>query len=89
MCAQIPFAAALKAAYPAVAIGAVGLITNPKEANAYIQDGKADVVSLAREMVRNPHWVMVAAQELGVAVKPACQYERGWTRMLRPAAEVN
>jgi hypothetical protein len=38
-------------------------------------------------MIRNPHWPMTAAQELGVALKPAFQYERGWTRMLKGKKE--
>jgi 2,4-dienoyl-CoA reductase-like NADH-dependent reductase (Old Yellow Enzyme family) len=80
----------VKAAYPNLLVGAVGLITDPTQANSYIQDGKADVVFLAREMLRNPNWPLVAAQELGVAVKPPFQYERAWMRMLvlKPKAKV-
>lgn len=81
---QVPFAEAIKKAYPSLPVGAVGLITDPYDAESYLQDGKADVVSLARELLRTPHWPMVAAQKLGVAVKVANQYERAWTRMLKP-----
>jgi 2,4-dienoyl-CoA reductase-like NADH-dependent reductase (Old Yellow Enzyme family) len=63
-------------------VGAVGLITSPKEANDILVEGKADVVSLAREFLRDPHFVMRAADELGVAVKPAVQYERAWQKVL-------
>lgn len=75
----------MKKAYPDLTIGAVGTITDPEQAESYLREGKADVVSLARELIRNPHWVMHAAQKLGVAVKPANQYERGWTEVLTPA----
>lgn len=75
---QVHFAEALKAAHPTLVVGAVGLITDPIEAENYIKTGKADVVSLARELIRMPHWVLFAAQKLGVKVKAANQYERGW-----------
>lgn len=63
-------------------MGAVGLITTPKEANDVLVEGKADIVSLGREFLRNPHFVMHAAEQLGVAVKPAVQYEWGWRTVL-------
>ena len=47
-----------------------------------LAEGKADIVSLAREFLRDPHFVMHAADELGVAVKPAVQYERAWQKVL-------
>lgn len=75
---QVHFAEALKKAYPTLPIGAVGLITEPQEAESYLMDGKADVVFLARELMRTPHWPLLAAHKLGVAVKAANQYERGW-----------
>ncbi|KAI0361437.1 FMN-linked oxidoreductase [Trametes cingulata] len=82
---QVPFAEALKNAHPDILIGAVGLITEPEQAESYLRDGKADVVFLARELIRTPHWPILAAQKLGVAVKPANQYERGFVEMLTPA----
>lgn len=63
-------------------VGAVGLITEPHDAESYLRDGKADVVFLARELIRNPHWPMLAALQLQLAIKPANQYERGWMQML-------
>ena len=65
-------------------ISTVGMITSPTQAEGYLQDGKADVVMLARELLRNPHWAMHAAEELGVAIKPANQYERAWMSVLVP-----
>ncbi|KAN0100298.1 hypothetical protein V8E55_000282 [Tylopilus felleus] len=82
---QVPFAAELKATHPDILIGAIGLLTNPAETESYLKEGKADVVLLARELLRNPHWVLTAARALGVAVKPAVQYERAWTDMVAPA----
>ncbi|KAI0639578.1 FMN-linked oxidoreductase [Trametes polyzona] len=82
---QVPFAEALKKAHPDLLIGAVGAITEPEQAESYLRDGKADVIFMARELIRNPHWPIYAAQKLGVAVKPANQYERGWVEMLTPA----
>lgn len=59
-------------------IGTVGLITEPIQAESYLQNGQADVVFLARELIRNPHWPLLAAKVLNVKVKAANQYERGW-----------
>ncbi|KAH0591005.1 hypothetical protein H2248_001116 [Termitomyces sp. 'cryptogamus'] len=75
---QVHFAEALKQAHPSLVISTVGLITDPLEANSYIESGKADVISLARELLRTPHWPLHAAKELGVTVKAANQYERAW-----------
>jgi 2,4-dienoyl-CoA reductase-like NADH-dependent reductase (Old Yellow Enzyme family) len=49
-----------------------------------LQDGQADVVLLARELLRHADFALDAAQALGVVVKPANQYEWGWTRMMTP-----
>jgi 2,4-dienoyl-CoA reductase-like NADH-dependent reductase (Old Yellow Enzyme family) len=45
--------------------GAVGLITEPHQADALVREGRADLVLLAREMLRNPYWPIQAARELG------------------------
>ena len=39
---------------------------------------QADMVFLARELLRDPYWPRRAAQELGVKIKPPVQYERAW-----------
>jgi 2,4-dienoyl-CoA reductase-like NADH-dependent reductase (Old Yellow Enzyme family) len=49
-----------------VATSAVGLITDPRQAEEIVASGKADVVMLARELLRDPHWPLRAAHELGV-----------------------
>lgn len=79
---QVPFAHELKKAFPDLPVGAVGLITEPEQAEGILKDGKADVVFLARELLRDPHWPLVAATKLGAVIKPAAQYERGWSTML-------
>lgn len=56
--------------------GAVGLITTPEQANDIIQAGQADVVLLAREMLRDPHFPLRAAHVLGHEIKWPVQYER-------------
>jgi len=80
---QVPFAEHIKKALPNLHVGTVGLITDPHQAEGYLKDGKADVVLLARELLRHVDWPLYAAQQLGVAVKPADQYERAWSRMLQ------
>ena len=45
---------------------AVGLIVHAEQAEAILQEGRADLVALAREMLYNPSWAMDAAQKLGV-----------------------
>ena len=79
---QVPFAARIKHDHPTLAIGTVGLITDPHQANSYIKDGEADVVFLARELLRRPDWPLWAAQELGAAVEVPNPYERAWMQML-------
>lgn len=72
---QVPFAEAVKRGAD-IATGAVGLITEPRQAEEIIASGKADLVFLARELLRDPHWPLRAARELGVDVPWPPQYER-------------
>ena len=60
---QVRFAREVRACV--VPTGAVGLITEPKQAEEIIAEGSADVVLLARELLRDPHWPLRAAYELG------------------------
>jgi 2,4-dienoyl-CoA reductase-like NADH-dependent reductase (Old Yellow Enzyme family) len=71
---QVPFAAAIKEA--GVAAGAVGLITDVQYANSLIEGNQADVVLLARELLRNPYFPIRAAKDLGVDVSWPPQYDR-------------
>jgi 2,4-dienoyl-CoA reductase-like NADH-dependent reductase (Old Yellow Enzyme family) len=72
---QVPFAAAIRAE-AAVATGAVGMITEAQQAEQIISSGEADVVFLARAMLRDPYWALHAAKELGAAAPWPVQYGR-------------
>jgi 2,4-dienoyl-CoA reductase-like NADH-dependent reductase (Old Yellow Enzyme family) len=62
---QVPFAEYVRAT-ASVPTSAVGLITDPQQAEHIVATGQADVVMLARELLRDPHWPLRAAHELGV-----------------------
>ena len=72
---QTPFAAAVRNDV-GIATGAVGLITAAVQAEQIIATGCADVVLLAREMLRDPYWPIHAAGELKVDYPWPVQYER-------------
>jgi len=59
-----------------LAARAVGLIASPKQADAIVADGKADMVALARAFLDEPHWAWHAARALGADVKRPPQYQR-------------
>ena len=73
---QVPFAAAIRAE-AAIMTAAVGLITEPEQAQYIIETGEADAVFLARAMIRNPRWALNAAEKLGVKIAWPHQLERG------------
>ncbi|UJH92370.1 NADPH dehydrogenase NamA [Antarcticibacterium sp. 1MA-6-2] len=60
--------------------GAVGLITTAEEAEEIIGSGKADLVFLAREFLRNPYFPLNAAKNLGVEIEWVPQYQRAKPR---------
>lgn len=72
---QVPFAAAIRREAQ-IPTGAVGLITEPKQADDLLRAGEADVVLLARQLLREPYWPLRAAAELGVDVEWPVQYLR-------------
>ena len=72
---QVPLATRVKQV-SGLPVGAVGLITEPRQAEKIVADGEADVVFLARELLRNPHWPQHAAAELGAEVHWPEQYLR-------------
>jgi 2,4-dienoyl-CoA reductase (NADPH2) len=61
---QVPFAAAIRE-QAGILTGAVGLINDPAQADEIITSGAADLVFLAREMLREPYWTLKAQQALG------------------------
>jgi 2,4-dienoyl-CoA reductase-like NADH-dependent reductase (Old Yellow Enzyme family) len=72
---QVPFAEAIRKEV-GIATGAVGLITDAKQADDLVASGKADVVLLARALLRDPYWPLHAAQALGAEIRWPVQYER-------------
>lgn len=58
--------------------GAVGLITSGLQAEEILQNERADLILLGRELLRDPYWPRTAAKELGHEITPPIQYERGW-----------
>ncbi len=72
---QVPFAEAIRRD-AAIATGAVGMITKPEQAEEIVEKGRADVVLLAREMLRDPYWPLHATKILGDKVAPPKQYGR-------------
>ena len=73
---QVPFAAAIRTEAH-IMTAAVGLITEPEQAQYIIETGEADAVFLARAMIRNPRWALSAAEKLGVKIAWPHQLERG------------
>lgn len=72
---QTPFAAGVRKG-AGIASGAVGMITSPEQAEQILVDEQADLIFLARELLREPYWPLRAARELGVDVEWPIQYAR-------------
>lgn len=72
---QVPLSEALRQK-TGIQTGAVGMITEPLQAEAILQNGKADMIILGRELLRNPYWALNAAQALGEKLSWPKQYER-------------
>ncbi len=72
---QVPFAEAVRRATGLPTI-AVGLITEPRQAEAIVAAGQADLVALARGILYDPRWPWHAAAELGAEIRAPKQYWR-------------
>jgi 2,4-dienoyl-CoA reductase-like NADH-dependent reductase (Old Yellow Enzyme family) len=72
-----------------VATAAVGLITEPEQANVIIAEGEADLVLLARAELRDPYWPMHAAAALGQTASWPVQYLRAAPQGSSKRAAVN
>jgi 2,4-dienoyl-CoA reductase-like NADH-dependent reductase (Old Yellow Enzyme family) len=59
-----------------ISTGAVGMITDPAQADQIIRSGQADVVILARQFLRDPYWPLLAAHALGQDIQWPLQYDR-------------
>lgn len=78
---QVPFAKAIKQ-QTGMITGAVGLITEAQQAETILQQEEADLIFLARELLRDPYFPLHAAFQLGVDVRWPSQYERAKTRLI-------
>ena len=72
---QVPFSEAVRRG-AGIPTGAVGMITSPQQADDIIREGRADLVFLARELLRDPYFPLHAARELGVSTAWPAQYLR-------------
>nr|WTB29430.1 NADH:flavin oxidoreductase/NADH oxidase [Streptomyces sp. NBC_00830] len=72
---QVPFAARVREE-TSLPVAAVGLITEPQQAEKIVADGQADAVLLGRELLRSPSWAQHAARELSGEVHKPAQYLR-------------
>jgi 2,4-dienoyl-CoA reductase-like NADH-dependent reductase (Old Yellow Enzyme family) len=77
---QVPFSDRIRRE-TGILTGAVGLITEPFQADAIIRGGAADVVLLAREFLREPYWPTKAAHELGAKIRVPAQYARAFPNL--------
>jgi 2,4-dienoyl-CoA reductase-like NADH-dependent reductase (Old Yellow Enzyme family) len=75
----VPFAERIRKE-TGILTGAVGMITEPQQAEQIIASGQADVVLLAREFLRDPYWPLHAARALGEELDPPVQYARAFPK---------
>ena len=80
---QVPLARAVKEAVPDMPVIAVGLITEPHQAEAIVATGDADMIAIARAALYDPRWPWHAAAALGASVTAAPQYLRSAPSPLR------
>jgi 2,4-dienoyl-CoA reductase-like NADH-dependent reductase (Old Yellow Enzyme family) len=74
---QVPYAEKIRAA-TGIVTGAVGLITTPEQANDLIASGQADLVLLARELLRDPYFPLRAATVLHADAPVPVPYKRAF-----------
>ena len=72
---QVPFAERVKKD-TGILTGAVGLITTAEQAEEILEKGQADIILLARELLRDPYFPLHAARLLNADIKWPTQYER-------------
>lgn len=82
---QVPYAEKVRRG-TGITTGAIGLISDPHQAEEIVASGKADYVSLARAMLFNPRWPWHAAVVLGAEVRYPPQYERSAPKSWLPGA---
>jgi 2,4-dienoyl-CoA reductase-like NADH-dependent reductase (Old Yellow Enzyme family) len=72
---QVPLARRIREG-AGIRTAAVGLVTEPEQAEAIVAEGSADLVALGRALLRDPHWPLRAATALGAAVEWPAQYRQ-------------
>jgi NADPH2 dehydrogenase len=82
---NVPIAARVKKE-AGIATRTVGLIVKPEQAEQIIARGEADMVSMARCFLDDPHWGWHAAKALGAEVARPPQYQRAGPKLWAPAA---
>lgn len=75
---QVPFADKIRKE-AGILTGAVGMITDPQQAEAILTGGAADLIVVAREFLREPYWAIKAAEALGAPPQIPVQYQRAFT----------
>lgn len=76
---QVPFAEQIRRE-TGIRAGAVGMITNPEQAEEILESDLADLVILAREFLREPYWPVKAAEALGAEYAVPVQYQRAFSK---------
>lgn len=74
---QVPYADKIRHEAK-IATGAVGLILNSIQAEEILNNNRADLIFLGRELLRDPYWPRTAAVQLGETLDVPKQYQRGW-----------
>ncbi|WP_339146667.1 MULTISPECIES: NADPH dehydrogenase NamA [unclassified Sutcliffiella] len=74
---QVGFAETIRAG-AAIDTGAVGLITSGLQAEEILKNNRADLIFVARELLRDPYWPRTAAKQLGLEIDSPKQYDRSW-----------
>ena len=74
---QVGFAETIKTG-AAIDTGAVGLITSGLQAEEILRNNRADLIFVARELLRDPYWPRTAAKDLGLEIDSPKQYDRSW-----------
>jgi 2,4-dienoyl-CoA reductase-like NADH-dependent reductase (Old Yellow Enzyme family) len=75
---QVPFAEQIRRE-AGIPTGAVGMITDPQQAEAILTAGAADLIVVAREFLREPYWAIKAAEALGTPPHIPVQYQRAFS----------
>jgi len=81
---QVPFAERIKSE-SGLATMAVGMITDARQAEAVLVEGKADMIAAARAFLDDPHWGWHAAYTLGAEITLPPQYRRAGLKLWTPA----